>query len=139
MKKKISIIVSFYNEEENINEFITRIINSFKKLNRIDYELIFIDDSSNDLSNAIIKKASIKNKKIKLITLKKNYGSNPSIQTGFDFVNSKNYVSVIDCDLQEAPELIAQNFSKIKDKQTIHVVRKKREDPFVQRLYTYVA
>ena len=64
MKRKISIIVSFYNEEENINEFITRVINSFKKLNHIDYELIFIDDYSNDLSNALIKKASIKNKKL---------------------------------------------------------------------------
>ena len=54
MKKKISIIASFYNEVENINEFITRIKNSFKKLNHIDYELIFIDDYSNDLSNALI-------------------------------------------------------------------------------------
>jgi len=110
MKKKISIIASFRNEEENINEFISRINNSFKKSNHIDYELIFIDDFSNDLSNSLIKKTCIKNKKIKLITLKKNYGPNPSIQTGFDFVNHKNYASVIDCDLQERPELIAQNF-----------------------------
>ena len=71
MKKKISIIASFRNEEENINEFISRIHNSFKKSSRIDYELIFIDDSSNDLSNTLIKKARTKNKKIKLITLKK--------------------------------------------------------------------
>ena len=139
MKKKISIIASFRNEEENINEFISRINNSFKKSNHIDYELIFIDDFSNDLSNSLIKKACIKNKKIKLITLKKNYGSNPSIQTGFDFVNDKNYAAVIDCDLQEQPELIAQNFSKIKKKQTIHFVRKKREDPFFQKFYTNIA
>ena len=62
MKKKISIIASFYNEEESINTFISRINNSFKKSNRIDYELIFIDDSSNDLSNTLIKRASTKNK-----------------------------------------------------------------------------
>ena len=139
MKKKISIIASFYNEVENINEFITRTINSFKKLRQVDYELIFIDDFSNDSSDILIKKASKKNKKIKLIRLKKNYGSDPSIQTGFDFVSNKNYASVIDCDLQEAPELIAQNFSKIKDKQTIHFVRKKREDPLFQRFYTNLA
>jgi len=80
-EKKISIIASFLNEEENINEFINHIQNSFKKSNHIDYELIFIDDFSNDLSNTLIKKACIKNKRIKLITLKKNYGSDPSIQT----------------------------------------------------------
>ena len=139
MKKKISIIASFYNEEENINAFISRINNSFKKSNRIDYELIFVDDSSNDLSNTLIKKACTKNKKIKLITLKKRYGHNPSVQTGFDFVSKKNYAAVIDCDLQDQPELIAKNFSKIKKEQTLHFVRKKREDSLFQKFYTYIA
>ncbi len=139
MKKKVSIIASFRNEEKNINEFIDRINNSFKKRKHIDYELIFIDDFSNDLSNTLIKKACTKNKRIKLITLKKNYGSDPSIQTGFDFVNKKNYAAVIDCDLQEQPELIARNLSKIEKDQTIHFVRKKREDNFFQRFYSKIA
>jgi dolichol-phosphate mannosyltransferase len=139
MRKKISIIASFYNEEENINEFINRIKKSFKKFNNIDYELIFIDDFSNDSSNSLIKRASIKNKKIKLIKLRKNYGSDPSIQTGFDFVNKNNYATVIDCDLQDRPELIANNFSKIKNNETIHFVRKKREDPIFQKIYTKIA
>ena len=139
MKKKISIVASFRNEEENINEFIARINNSFKKSNLIDYELIFVDDFSTDLSNELIKKACIKNKKIKLITLKKRYGHSPSLQTGFDFVSKKNYVAIIDCDLQDRPELIAQNFSTIKEEQTLHFVRKKREDLFFQRLYTKIA
>lgn len=139
MKKKISIIATLYNEEENINEFINRIHNSFKKSNHIDYALIFIDDFSNDLSNNLIKKACIKNKRIKLITLKKRYGHNPSVQTGFDFVSEKNYATVIDCDLQEPPELVANNFAKIKKEQTLHFVRKKREDSLFQKFYTYIA
>ncbi len=139
MKKKISIIATFRNEEECINKFITRIKNSFENYNHIDYELIFIDDFSNDLSNDLIKKAHIKNKKIKLITLKKRYGHNLSLQTGFDFVSKNNYVAVIDCDLQDRPELIAKNFAKIKKEQTIHFVRKKREDSFFQRFYTNIA
>ena len=139
MKKKISIIATFFNEEGNINEFIARINSSFKKFNHIDYEIIFIDAASNDLSNALIKKARTKNKKIKLITLKKRYGLHEGIQTGFDFVSKKNYAAVIDCDLQDRPELIAQNFAKIKKEQTIHFVRKKREDSFFQRFYTKIA
>ena len=139
MKKKISIIATFRNEEENINEFINRINSSFKKFSHIDYELIFIDDFSDDTSNTLIKKARIKNKKIKLIVLNKRYGHNASVQTGFDLINRKNYASVIDCDLQDRPELIAQNFSKIKEEQTIHFVRKKREDPFFQKFYTKIA
>ena len=92
MKKKIDIIASFRNEEKNILEFTKRIKNSFKKFKNIDYKLIFIDDFSNDLSNYLIKKLIKKNKKIKLISFKKNYGGAPSIQTGFDFVSKKSYV-----------------------------------------------
>ena len=61
MRKKISIIATFRNEEKNINKFINRINKSFRKSNNIDYKLIFIDDFSNDSSNSIIKKSCIKN------------------------------------------------------------------------------
>ena len=46
---------------------------------------------------------------------------------------------MIDCDLQDRPELIAKNFAKIKKEQTVHFVRKKREDSFFQRFYTNIA
>ena len=139
MKKKIDIIASFRNEEKNILEFTKRIKNSFKKFKNIDYKLIFIDDFSNDLSNYLIKKLIKKNRKIKLISFKKNYGGSPSIQTGFDFVGNKSYATVIDCDLQDPPELIAKNFSKIENNETIHFVRKRRDDPFLQIIYTKIA
>ena len=139
MKKKISIIATFRNEEKSINKFISRINKSFRKSNNIDYKLIFIDDFSNDSSNSIIKKACIKNKKIKLITLKKRYGHNASVQTGFDHISDKNYAVVIDCDLQDRPELIAQNLLRIKKNQTIHFVRTKRDDPAFQKFYTKIA
>jgi len=139
MKKKISIIATFYNEEKCIDQFINRIDKSFKKFRNIDYELIFIDDYSTDSSVSLIKKFIIKNKKIKLKRLKQRYGHSPSLQTGFDFVNKKNHVAVIDCDLQDDPELIAKNFSKIKSNETIHFVRKKRNDPFFQKFYTSIA
>ena len=78
MKKKISIIATFYNEEKCIVEFINRINNSFKKFRSIDYELIFIDDCSTDSSVSLITNLARKNKKIKLKKLKKRYGHSPS-------------------------------------------------------------
>ena len=139
MKKKISIIATFYNEEKSIEKFINRIDKSFKKFKKIDYDLIFIDDCSTDSSNILIKKKQKKNKKIKIKTLIKRYGHNLSLQTGFDFISKKNFVAVIDCDLQDDPELIAKNFVKIKQNETIHFVRKKREDPIFQKFYSYLA
>ena len=54
-------------------------------------------------------------------------------------MNKKNYATVIDCDLQDPPELIAKNFSNIKNDETIHFIRKRRDDPFLQIIYTKIA
>ena len=139
MKKKISIIATFYNEEECIIKFIRYIDKSFKKFKKLDYDLLLIDDSSIDSSNDLVKNEIKKNRKIKLFTLKKRYGHSPSLQTGFDLVSKKNYVVIIDCDLQDNPKLIAENFSKIKSNETLHFVRKKRHDPLFQKFYTNIA
>ena len=53
---KISIIASFRNEQENLDLFISRIEDSFEKLENFEYEIIFVDDNSNDKSLDILKK-----------------------------------------------------------------------------------
>jgi glycosyltransferase involved in cell wall biosynthesis len=50
MSKKISIIVSFYNEVESIESFITETIQELNKIQELDYEIIFINDCSTDKS-----------------------------------------------------------------------------------------
>ena len=67
--KKISIIFSFFNEEENIDELIKRTVNVLEKLKSYDYELIFVNDCSTDNSIEKIKNNSF-TKKIKIINNK---------------------------------------------------------------------
>ena len=52
--KLISYVFSFKNEEKNLEELIQRVDNSVKKLNKYDYELIFVNDASNDNSEKIL-------------------------------------------------------------------------------------
>ena len=52
--KLISLCFSFKNEEKNLEELIQRVDNSVKKLNKYDYELIFVNDASNDNSEKIL-------------------------------------------------------------------------------------
>ena len=54
MNKKISIIVSFYNEEESIESFITETTKELNKIQELDYEIIFINDCSTDKSSALL-------------------------------------------------------------------------------------
>ena len=67
---KISIIIPVFNERDSINQLYAEIVSG---INARDYEIIFIDDGSDDKSNEIIKTLSNKDSKIILIQFYKNY------------------------------------------------------------------
>ena len=136
---KISIIASFRNEQENIDLFINKIQETFEKLNNFDYEIIFVDDCSTDNSFSILEKHFESNKKIKVIKMHQRYGHSPSIQTALENINNNNYCVIIDCDMQDPPEMIAENLKNIQKNETVHFVRKKRDDGFFQKIYSYIA
>lgn len=134
---KISIIISFRNEKDNINKFVKEVEASFSK--NINYEIIFIDDNSSDGSLKILLNLIKKNKNIKIIKMKKRFGHSNCIQAGLENISDKNFCVLIDCDLQDPPILISQNLN-FKDKiNTIHFVRKSRDDGFFQKIYTSIA
>lgn len=73
--KKISIVVPTYNEEENVKPLSEAIIEEFQNsLPEYDYEIIFIDNDSQDNTRAILRAMTSENKKIKAIFNAKNFG-----------------------------------------------------------------
>lgn len=104
MTNKLSIIVPVYNEEKNIENFLGRTLQTLQKINQ-DYEIIFVLDPSNDNTENIILKKIQQNKKIKLILLSRRFGQPSATLAGIHNANGDRYV-VIDCDLQDPPELI---------------------------------
>ncbi len=72
--KKISVLVPCYNEQENVVPISEAIINELNKLNKYDYELIFIDNSSTDNTQNLITDMCSKNQKIKAIFNSRNFG-----------------------------------------------------------------
>lgn len=136
---KLSILVSFRNEEENIKKFIYEVEKSFSFKNISNYEILFIDDYSSDNSFNILKELSKKNNKIKIIKMKKRYGHSHSIQAGLENLSVENFCVLIDCDLQDHPILIAENLNFDDKTTTIHFVRKNRDDSFFQKIYSFIA
>ncbi len=139
MKKKITIIVSFRNEEPNILPFYNLVKKSFKNQNQYYFEIMFVDDFSNDNSKLEIKKLYKKNKNIKYFLSKKNYGGSPTIKFGINKIPSQNYACVIDCDLQDDPALILKGLKKTSDGQVMNFIRKKRNESFFQVFYSNIA
>ena len=107
MVKKISIIVSFYNEEESIDSFIQETTQEIKKIEDIDYEIIFINDCSKDRSLEKLIQHREKNDKIKIINLSRRFGPMESIMAGIRMSSGDALVN-LDIDLQDPPSLIKE-------------------------------
>ena len=105
-KKTISIIVTNYNEEENIVEMYERIVAVFKKLPNYEYEILYVDNASLDNSDNLYAKLSKKDKKVKMFYMSRNFGSpQPSFIAGMEYATGDAAV-FIHGDIQDPPELI---------------------------------
>ena len=131
----LSILAPCYNEEKNLNEFYNRVIKTVKKLSLQNYEIIFIDDGSDDKSWNIIKEKKLDNKNVKGIKLQKNFGHQNAILAGLNNVKG-NYTLVIDTDLQDPPELIEKLYNKIIESNynIISCQRSTRKDSFFKKI-----
>ena len=111
MTMNISVVIPSYNEEENINELYNRIQKIFSKINIVDYEIIFIENGSSDKSLSILKQINSKDKKVKIISLSRNFGYQNAIFAGLDY-SKKDNVFILDGDLQDPPELVEEFLKK---------------------------
>ena len=122
----ISIVFSFRNEEENLKELIDRVTNSLLELENLSYELIFVNDNSNDASLSILLE---KKKKfpIKVINMSRRFGVAPCVIAGFN--NAKgDAVIYMDSDLQDPPEILPKLIYKfLEGKDVVHTRRLSRD------------
>jgi len=106
----ISIIIPIYNEQQIIPELYTRLKNTVSKISE-KYELIFINDGSNDYSMMEILKLTELNNRVFYINLSRNFGHQVAVSAGLDACNGKAVV-IIDGDLQDPPEVITDLYGK---------------------------
>lgn len=129
----LSVIVPVYNEVESISElaeWIDRVCVNAK----YDFEIIFVDDGSTDSSWDVIKELSFRNRRIKGLKFRRNYGKAAALQTGFS-ESSGNVVITMDSDLQDSPDEIPELFRMIKEEgyDLVSGWKKKRYDSFIKR------
>ena len=137
--KLISFVFSFKNEEKNLNELIKRVHEEVKKLKNYEYELIFVNDDSDDNSEKILKDLQ-KNFPIILINMSRTFGVGPCVLAGFKHVNG-DCVIYMDSDLQDPPELINKLIFEYENgADVVHTIRTKRlGESFFKLLITKIA
>jgi len=130
----ISIIFSFKNEEKNLNELVNRIEASLTKLTNWKYELIFVNDCSDDKSEEILLNLQ-KNNPITIINMTRTFGVGPCVIAGFREAKGDAIV-YMDSDLQDPPEIIPKLIREHeKGSEIVHTVRTKRHGESLLKLW----
>lgn len=110
-KKDLSIIISLFNEEESLSELVEWIEKVMLK-EGYSYELIMVDDGSRDGSWKKIKELAERNKDIRAVSFRRNYGKSAALFTGFNLAEGRVVVTM-DADLQDSPEEIPQMYDMV--------------------------
>ena len=143
----LSIVISLYNEQESLRELVEWITESFAKspISDYQYEILMIDDGSNDGSWETIKQLSKEFPTIRGISFRRNYGKSAALQVGFQAAKG-DIVVTMDADLQDSPEEVPEMVRMIKE-EGLDIVsgwKKKRYDNVVMKnipskLYNWTA
>ncbi len=128
----LSVVIPLYNEEESLPELHEWIVRVTRTEN-LSYEIIFVDDGSNDHSWKIIEELSSKDHHITGLKLRRNYGKSAALSKGFEFA-SGNVVITMDADMQDNPDEIPGLYHMIIDEgyDLVSGWKKKRYDPFMK-------
>ncbi|MDC3129768.1 glycosyltransferase family 2 protein [Bacteroidota bacterium] len=133
---KISVVIPLFNEEESISE-LAQWIDKVLKKNNLSYEIIFIDDGSNDSSWSVIENIKNDNPNIYGIKFRRNYGKSAALNVGFSKA-SGDVVITMDADLQDSPDEIPDLYNLITNDNydLVSGWKKKRYDPITKTIPT---
>lgn len=130
----ISVVVPLYNEVESLPE-LSAWIDQVMRDNHFTYEVLFVDDGSNDGSWKWIEEQAKTHPAVKGIRFRRNYGKSAALHTGFAEAAGEVVVTM-DADLQDSPDEIPELYRMIKEQgyDLVSGWKKKRFDPLSKRL-----
>lgn len=134
----ISIIVPLYNEDESLTE-LTAWIERVMQANQFSYEVVMVDDGSNDQSWNVIESLSAQNEHIRAIKFRRNYGKSAALHCGFE-VAQGDVVITMDADMQDSPDEIPELYRMVmqEDYDLVSGWKKKRYDPISKTIPTKI-
>ena len=105
--KKISVIVSCYNEEEALPLFYEEMSRVMAEMKKYQFELIFVNDGSKDNTLEVIKKLQKEDERVRFVSFSRNFGKEAAMLAGLDY-SVGDYVTLMDADLQDPPKMLPE-------------------------------
>jgi glycosyltransferase involved in cell wall biosynthesis len=130
---KISIVIPVYNEEENIE----RVYNEIREVverEKLNVEIILVNDGSTDNTEEILNRIAEKDKRVRVIHFRRNFGQTAAIMAGFEMAEG-DIIITMDGDGQDDPNEIPRLLAKLEERYDIvSGWRKNRKDNFIKRV-----
>ena len=135
--KLVSIVVSAYNEQDNVAELYKQLDIALKKCKDVDFEYIFVDDGSKDKTYENCLKLQKKDARVKIVQLKRNFGHEIAMTAGMDYAKGAAVI-FMDADLQHPPLYIPQMIKAWQNGKEI-VLTKRVDNVATSKLYKWCA
>ncbi len=118
---KLSLVVPCYNEGENVIPFHEAALAAFRKCG-YEIEIVYIDDGSRDATLHNLKKIyARKDCKVKIVSFSRNFGKEAGLYAGLRHASGE-YISLIDADLQQRPEIVRNMVSILEERKEYDIV-----------------
>ena len=137
MRDNVSVVISAYNEGESVNELHKELTKVMSDLPLKDYELIFVDDGSSDDTYEKCQALQTKDKHVKIVHLRRNFGHEIAMTAGMDYAKG-DAVIFMDADLQHPPFYIKE-MVKYWQEGTDIVLTKRVENQATSKIYDFCA
>ncbi len=137
-KRKISMLIPAYNEQDSLNELHKQIVDSFEVIKSrkmaSDYEIWFVNDGSSDNTEKVIEELNKQDSNVHMISFRRNFGKSPALEAGFHHVTG-DLIFTLDADLQDDPAEFIRFIEKIDEGYDMVVGWKyNRLDPLEKKL-----
>ena len=132
---QFSVVIPSYDEEPNIGPLADRLTANFEKMGVDSWEIIWVENGSSDGSLELLESLHQKDPRYKYLSLSRNFGHSGAVACGLDHADGE-FVVLMDGDLQDPPEMIADFFTKLQadDLDVVYGQRLKRaKEGFVKR------
>jgi glycosyltransferase involved in cell wall biosynthesis len=130
---EISLIVPLYNERDNLLPLTEMVLSALQTLG-IPFEVLYVDDGSNDGSEEIYQEICHQHPEVRVIQLRRNFGQTAAMSAGFDHARG-SVILVMDGDLQNDPQDIPSLLAKLEEGfDVVNGWRRERQDRWLTRI-----
>lgn len=128
MRPLLSIVIPVYNEAENLEALVARLVPAAEAAAAGEFEVVFVNDGSRDGSGAMLDELNARDPRLKALHFSRNFGHQAALQAGLDAARGRAVV-LMDADLQDPPELIPRLVERWREGfEVVYAVRRKRKE-----------